>query len=715
MTLANITGQILDDKYRIEQELGKGGMGSVYYATHLGTGRPVALKVIAPQFMNQDEFVERFRREAKAAGRLRHPNVVDVTDFGFAHTPSGQVAYLVMEYLDGCTLAEVLAEESQLSLAWVIDILEQACSAVDEAHRQGIIHRDLKPDNIWLEPNRRGGYTVKVLDFGLAKLAEPTAPLVGEAMTANSDGENAEASSLPPLLRPDAQFISHPGSRTAATPSSDSPSAAAREEEQTRIFVQSTDPAVAGNENETRIQQATTLVEEQTRIQPPMAAEDSDTRLLTPPSQERDATRILNEPTQDLHPAQVTAPADGLTRVGSILGTPIYMSPEQCRGDALDTRSDIYSLGVIAYQMLCGVPPFKGEMMTLMRLHVEVAPPSLREKNSKISKRVERLVLASLAKDPAARPASAAGFAAALRASAEGTGALVRRALMFYAERFPKFFKVSILTHAPILLLQFVGITLEVFKAKEVFSPLTMNILTGSLGLVAFFVNFFAASILAGMTIRMVTQLMLTPLRPIQLRSIYAALKKRFWPLVKTSMMVSFVCFLGLILCVIPGVILFVNYALYAPVLMMENLKGRAAMRRSKELTRRSRLTVLGTIVVQWSLPLLTSITVGVILGLTTKLSGIPYAKEITASGGQLVSVTFNILFTPLIAALNALLYFKMRNLGGETLTEVLNQLDEEETPRSQWQQRIRERSQSRTSFGTRISDTRRTPAQSNL
>src|SRR5262245_6250669 len=75
-----------------------------------------------------------------------------------------------MEFLDGCTLAEVLEEESQLSVGWVVDILEQVCSALDDAHRHGMVHRDLKPDNIWLEPNRRGGYTVKVLDFGLVKL-----------------------------------------------------------------------------------------------------------------------------------------------------------------------------------------------------------------------------------------------------------------------------------------------------------------------------------------------------------------------------------------------------------------------------------------------------------------------------------------------------------------------------------------------------------------
>src|SRR5215207_10751650 len=170
--LEKYIGDVLDGKYRLEKLLGQGGMGAVYLATHLGTERYVALKLIAPQFMRNDEFVERFKREARAAGRLRHPNVVDVTDFGFAETDSSRVAYLVMEYLDGCTLADVLAEEKRLPLVWVVDILEQVCSAVEEAHRQGIVHRDLKPDNIWLEPNRLGGYRIKVLDFGIAKLGE---------------------------------------------------------------------------------------------------------------------------------------------------------------------------------------------------------------------------------------------------------------------------------------------------------------------------------------------------------------------------------------------------------------------------------------------------------------------------------------------------------------------------------------------------------------
>src|ERR1700682_6188922 len=109
-------GQVLDEKYRLERLLGLGGMGAVYLATHLGTERYVALKLIAPEFMRNEEFVERFKREARAAGRLRHPNVVDVTDFGFAPVGSDRLAYLVMEYLDGCTLGDVLAEEERLPL-----------------------------------------------------------------------------------------------------------------------------------------------------------------------------------------------------------------------------------------------------------------------------------------------------------------------------------------------------------------------------------------------------------------------------------------------------------------------------------------------------------------------------------------------------------------------------------------------------------------------
>src|SRR5216683_1377949 len=231
--LEHYVGQILDDKYRLEHLLGQGGMGAVYLATHLGTERYVALKLIAPQFMRNPEFVERFKREARAAGRLRHPNVVDVTDFGFARARNESVAYLVMEYLDGCTLSDVLAEEKRLPLYWVVDILEQVCAAVHEAHRQGIVHRDLKPDNIWLEPNGLGGYRIKVLDFGIAKLGEVGNPTPEAAPVSQSTDDT-----------PTMQFSQAPIAATAA--------AGAGELEATRIAVS----PLSNLESETLIQSA---------------------------------------------------------------------------------------------------------------------------------------------------------------------------------------------------------------------------------------------------------------------------------------------------------------------------------------------------------------------------------------------------------------------------------------------------------------------------
>jgi serine/threonine protein kinase len=184
-------GEILDAKYRIDKQLGAGGMGNVYLATHLGTTRVVAVKVIAPRWAKEPQFLARFEREAQACGRLRHPHIVNVTDFGIAKSAGGDMPYLVMEYLDGQTLSEFQKANPRVPLLVAADLLDQIGLALAEAHRHGIVHRDLKPDNIWLEPNGRGGYTVKVLDFGVAKMnllgqwstpapqastGEPTAP-----------------------------------------------------------------------------------------------------------------------------------------------------------------------------------------------------------------------------------------------------------------------------------------------------------------------------------------------------------------------------------------------------------------------------------------------------------------------------------------------------------------------------------------------------------
>jgi eukaryotic-like serine/threonine-protein kinase len=131
--LEKLIGQTIDQKYSIEKKLGQGGMGAVYLANHLGTSRSVALKIIAPQFMSNQELVERFRLEAKAAGQLKHPNVVNVTDFGFTTIDNKPLAYLVMEYLSGSSLSDFLEEKEKLPLTLVIDIVEPSCASAVSA------------------------------------------------------------------------------------------------------------------------------------------------------------------------------------------------------------------------------------------------------------------------------------------------------------------------------------------------------------------------------------------------------------------------------------------------------------------------------------------------------------------------------------------------------------------------------------------------------
>lgn len=693
MGLANLTGEVLDDKYLIERELGKGGMGSVYSATHLGTGRPVAVKVIAPQFMRNDEFVERFKREAKAAGRLHHPNVVNVTDFGFARMGRDRVAYLVMEFLDGCTLAEVLEEESQLSITWVVDIIEQACSAVDSAHRQGIIHRDLKPDNIWLEPNRRGGYRVKVLDFGLAKLGDPMLP---QAEASQSDGARSPVSPSTPREH------SHDSTQASSEP------------RKTQLIEGSTRTHAGGSEAATQLQPAPSLAEAQTLIQRkaedsaareplgeatqvlPVVPGEAAARLQHSPAPEEETTLMLPRNTMEELRAAETAPADGLTRVGSILGTPLYMSPEQCRSEPLDARTDIYSLGVIAYQMLAGTPPFIGDMNEVMRQHLEAAPPPLKEKRKNIPKRLAKVVMSALAKNPAERPATAAGFASALRAQSEGTGALLRRAFALYSEHFPKFFRVSLLVMLPIITLSLLDLVNLFLRRQGVVPERASNVISVVISILNGFGSFIASSIIVGVTIRLVNQLFLAPLRPIDLRLAFAALRKRIRALMFTTLMVVVGSILLLPLLVVPGVIFYINSSLSAPVVMMENLKGRAALRRSKVLVSRARRTVIGIIAMQYLIPAFCSSIAAMVFA--SVFRGQEGQKLVIGKSTGLTSQILNVFLVPLISTFTALLYIKTRAAGGESLNEAFIQLQEEEQPSRKWEIRIRERMHSSTS-----------------
>jgi serine/threonine protein kinase len=643
-------GELLDEKYRLEHLLGKGGMGAVYLATHLGTERYVALKLISPQFMRNNEFVERFKREARAAGRLRHPNVVDVTDFGFARVKAGQVAYLVMEYLDGCTLGDVLAEEKRLPLEWVADILDQVCSAVHEAHQQGIIHRDLKPDNIWLEPNRLGSYRVKVLDFGIAKLGEAGAPPADDdpALTIIDDVAAAAAA-----LENDT--LMRPGGDEAGT-----------------------------QHFKARAEGVGTV------IQDPLT-----NPLLDHTDVDDDGTLLFDQKTQSggRHTAHIATSPQGaaLTRVGAIMGTPLYMSPEQCGGGKVDTRSDIYSLGVIAYQMLTGEPPFAGNTSTVMRAHREQQPQQLRERATKIPKRAAAVVMSALSKNPGERPQTAFAFSSALRAQSEGVGALYRRAFALYSEYFPKFIKLSVLAYLPViitsLLLLCVTLWYKHWPPVGMLHKVVVYSAFGILGLLKFIAGTISGGVISGVTAIIIVQLTAAPLRPVKLREAFVLLRKRWRPFLKTLIRVTLWIFLGIILLIIPGMVMWMRYSLYAPVVLVEGLQGKAAMRRARELASRSWKTVIVVAILQFLIPAIVSAIVGFMAGRSKVDKNTPSAQVF-----QQILELANIFVIPLISIVPALLYVKMRQLGGESLASVWSQIEEGEGKQSAWQQRMRTR-----------------------
>ena len=681
--LEKYVGEILDDKYRLEQLLGSGGMGAVYLATHLGTERYVALKLIAPQFMRNEEFVERFKREARAAGRLRHPNVVDVTDFGFATVTNGRVAYLVMEYLDGCTLGDVLAEEQRLPLDWVVDILEQVCSAVHEAHQQGIIHRDLKPDNIWLEPTRLGGYRVKVLDFGIAKLGEASVPMLsddsaatiidGVTAIANEDAPapagDSEKATLIQSLRDDGRTQHAGGGSGAAV--------------KTAVYDSS-------DEAGTRIFAAKTGVHDAPNLTAKFAGEpdelhDSDGTLLFDNGTHSSGTRSAHATTAEAGSA--------LTRVGAIMGTPLYMSPEQCSGGQIDMRSDIYSLGVIAYQMLAGEPPFSGNTSTVMRAHREEPPTDLRERTTKIPKRVAGVVMSSLSKTPSERPATAFALASSLRGQAEGVGALYRRAFSLYSEYFPKFLKLSFLAHIPVIVTSILlcGMLIldHVLPHGGIAQRVAIIGVTAIIGLLNLVAYFIATAVISGVTSIIVVQLGVAPLRPVKLRSAIAILRKRWRPFISTMIRLILRIIGGYLLFIIPGLIMQVRYALWAPIVLIEGLEKKAALKRSRELGSRSWRTLIIVSILQFLIPMVVSSLVGRIrFGFGKGLAPPKLQEQLWQQALALI----NIFIVPLISIVPALLYLKMRQLGGEPLSAALTQMEEVDAQRSQWQQRMRTR-----------------------
>ncbi|MCA9654561.1 MAG: protein kinase [Myxococcales bacterium] len=293
----DLLGQVLDERYRIERKLGEGGMGFVFAGTHVTLGSKIAIKTLHPRLAFERKYRERFLLEAKAASKVRHPNVVKISDFG--ETPDGSV-YFVMEYLEGRDLRDLLREEGPLPWPQVREILLQAVGALEAAHRKGIIHRDIKPANCFLEHTDAGGTVVKLLDFGIAKVG--------------TEGEDGGISQL--------------------------------------------------------------------------------------------------------------------TGTDEVFGTATYMAPEQARGEPLDARSDVYALGIVAYEMLTGTPPFTGKNpIHVITKHLNEAPTPPRMVEPSIPPPVEALVLVAIAKDKEERFASMAAFGAALREIPEDAGLGSRKTL----------------------------------------------------------------------------------------------------------------------------------------------------------------------------------------------------------------------------------------------------------------------------------------------
>lgn len=271
-----LIGHKIDGKYELVAKLGEGGMSVVYRARRVHIGDDVAVKILTGKFVKDDAALARFRREARAAAMLRHPNVITIHDFGETedvHAP----AYIVMEFIKGTPLRELLRSEDHFSVERSVRLMRGICAGVGSAHRQGVVHRDLKPENILVvaPDDDFEVESVRVVDFGLAKLL-------------------ADA---------------------------------------------------------------------------------------------------------------------GATSSGSVVGTPYYMSPEQCLGEPLDARSDVYSLGTMFYEMLSGQRPFEARTVSgVINRHLHEPPAPFAERLA-IPRRISMGIMHALAKEPDDRPQTATELA----------------------------------------------------------------------------------------------------------------------------------------------------------------------------------------------------------------------------------------------------------------------------------------------------------------
>ena len=266
-------GSVVEERYRIEAELGAGAMGSVYRGRHVKVGRTVAIKVLHDHLVRDPAMIERFEREARLAAKLNHPNLVSVIDLGT--TPDGKML-MVLEFAPGHPLAELVC--MPLAHERTIELTRQLLQGLDHAHRLGLVHRDLKPENVLVERTRDGVEIARIVDFGIAVLREPDGSVEGKR----------------------------------------------------------------------------------------------------------------------------------LTTTGVVLGTPMYMAPEQARGEPVDHRTDLFALGVIVYEMLAGKPPFEGSGVEIMMLNMVQEPPSVFARTGRdVEPLLEAFARKLMAREAAQRFASA--------------------------------------------------------------------------------------------------------------------------------------------------------------------------------------------------------------------------------------------------------------------------------------------------------------------
>ncbi len=264
------TPQHLSDRYELGEILGFGGMSEVHLARDLRLHRDVAIKVLRADLARDPSFYLRFRREAQNAAALNHPAIVAVYDTGEAETATGPLPYIVMEYVDGVTLRDIVHTEGPMPSKRAIEVIADACQALNFSHQHGIIHRDVKPANIMI--SKTGA--VKVMDFGIAR---------------------------------------------------------------------------------------------------------------------------------------ALADANSVTQTAAVIGTAQYLSPEQARGEKVDARSDVYSLGCVLYEILTGEPPFVGDSpVAVAYQHVREDPVPPSQRHNDISPDLDAVVLKALAKNPDNRYQSAA-------------------------------------------------------------------------------------------------------------------------------------------------------------------------------------------------------------------------------------------------------------------------------------------------------------------